>query len=703
MDRIESLIMPRVKNLLLITVPPVLFLVVFVYDIVRATVNLELLWLDLTRESFIIVAFVLVYLLIERSRSNIKRATTKDIGRLLIVCAVVLSFVGVLSAFGFADTTSQENEQPRYSAMGIFLSMILAVGVGIVSIRALLTIKDLILFKRKKGTKRNYTIYVILLLGSMVFMLPFLSMESALFGTLFFSLSVLAIVANSFRQSWIVYLSRKEKIYVIVYSAFLFIAFVLLNVLFFEKTFTNKALLAFSQPLHRFTQLNAIFGAVYFGMAFVSTLFHLPTAEVFERKQYEITSLHNLSRLVTQVFDFNDLVNTVTQMTLEVCGAKSAWLELITKDGDKPPLVEVVSARYITKDRIENISTGDLRDLIIESKKYLLIDEVSADRRTRHVKERKLLKGSLLSVPLLSQGNLIGMLYAIKEFEYGFDQDDIDVLTSFADHVTIAIENSKLIAKSIERERLEQEMMVAQAMQKRLLPQGLPTSESLDMVAVSESSQEVGGDYYDFVQLSKDKVGIVVGDVSGKGVSAAFYMAEVKGIFLSLSRMCSSPKDLLIRANETLIGSLEKKAFISLIYAILDSKDGTLHIARAGHCPVIYMSGEHTELVRPSGLGLGLANGEIFERSTEERLLTLHEGDVCILYTDGVTESRDQSGEEFGYDRLVAVAQRLRKNNANEIKNSILQEVRNHIGEPTYGDDMTLVVIKWLGKQGERP
>ncbi|MBI4429825.1 MAG: hypothetical protein HY562_11990, partial [Ignavibacteriales bacterium] len=313
--------MSRLKKALLLALPPVLFFVVFVYDIVRATVNLEISWLDVGREGIIIAAFALVYLLIESSRSTTKRATTKDIGRLLIVCVLALCLVGLLSAFGFADAGSQENDQARYSAMAIFLSMILAVSLGTVSIRALLTIKDLVLFKRKKGTKRNYTLYLIFLLGSMVFLLPFLSMESALFSTLFFSLSVLTIVANSFRQSWIVYLSRKEKIYVIIYSALLFTAFVLFNVLFFEKTFTNRALLTFSQPLHRFSQLNAIFGAVFFGMAFVSTLFHLPTAEVFERKQYEITSLHNLSRLVTQVFDFNDLVNTVTQMTLEVCGA----------------------------------------------------------------------------------------------------------------------------------------------------------------------------------------------------------------------------------------------------------------------------------------------------------------------------------------------------------------------------------------------
>ncbi|MEK7670347.1 MAG: GAF domain-containing protein, partial [Bacteroidota bacterium] len=488
--------MSRFKKIILVVIPPILLLLVFTYDIIRATTNpLEIVWLDFAREAFIIVAFVLIYLFLESSRTNVKQAATKDVGRLLIVCAVVLSIVALIGFVG-PGTSNQEEEQTSYTAMNIFMSMILGLCLGWVSLRSLLTIKDLVLFKRKKGTKRNLTLYLILLFCSVVPMLPFFSLETSLLGTLFFGLSVAAIVANSFRQSWIVYLSRKQKIYVIVYSALLFTGFVLLNVLFFEKTFTNKALLAFSQPLHRFTQLNAIFGAVYFGMAFVSTLFHLPTAEVFERKQFEITSLHNLSRLVTQVFDFNDLVNTVTQMTLEVCGAKSTWLELVKIDKDNLTSFEIVSAKNVTRDRIEQMNGGDqssLRNLVIESKKYLLIEDVSADRRTKRVAAEKLLKGSLLSIPLISHGSLIGILHATKEFEYGFDQDDIDVLTTFADNVTIAIDNSKLIARSIERERLQQEMMVAQAMQRRLLPEALPTSDKLDIVAVSESSAEVGG------------------------------------------------------------------------------------------------------------------------------------------------------------------------------------------------------------------
>ncbi|HEY6952674.1 MAG TPA: GAF domain-containing SpoIIE family protein phosphatase, partial [Bacteroidota bacterium] len=520
-------------------------------------------------------------------------------------------------------------------------------------------------------------------------------------ATSLFVLTIVFVVIISFRQSWIVYLSRREKIYCIVYSALLFFTSVFLSVLVTNTSASNRLIVAFSHPLHSFIQLTAILGSVYFGMAFVSTLFHLPTAEVFERKQSELTSLHNLSRLVTQVFDFNDLVNTVTQMTLEVCGATTSWLELVRAHSDEKELaVDIAARRNIATEQIERLigdSKPSLRQVMAQSKKVSLIDDILADRRMRHAKSDGGMKGSMLSVPLLSHGELIGILHATKDIEYGFDQDDIDVLTTFADHVTIAIENSKLIAKSIERERLHQEMMVAQRMQQRLLPQNVPQYPSIDIAAVSESSLEVGGDYYDFVQLGDDRFGIVVGDVSGKGVSAAFYMAEVKGIFLSLSKLSSSPRELLVRANQALMDSLERNAFISLIYVMVDTRKSSMVMARAGHCPVIYISAEGCELVRPNGLGLGLTNGTVFEESTEERTIKLRKDDVLVFYTDGITESRDKDGEEYGYDRLVRTAMAAKNLDACRIKDSILEDVRTYRSDSSVSDDMTLVVVKWLG------
>ncbi len=414
----------------------------------------------------------------------------------------------------------------------------------------LLTIRDLVYYKRKKWTSRNFLAYVVSLLVANGAAMPLFPGEGRMLAPFLFSFAIILIVVNSFKQNWVVYLSRREKIYSIAYTALLFLAFLGIS-LIINQSVMERALVSYHPPLESFIRLNSIFGVIYFGMAFVSTLFHMPTAEVYERKQTELTSLHNLSRLVTQVFDFSDLVDSVTGMTLEVVGANSAWLELIKGRNEQGEvMVEVVSLKNTTRQQIESITVNSelsLRQFVIDSKRPLVIEDVSNDRRTRHIKKLGVPVGSLICVPLMSHQELIGFLHATKQFQFGFDQDDIDVLTTFADHVTIAIENSKLIAKSLERERFQQEMMVAQQMQKRLLPQKIPHYSSLDVAAVSEPSLEVGGDYYDFIALGPDRLGVVVGDVSGKGVSAAFYMAEVKGIFQALSRIAVSPRDLLLR------------------------------------------------------------------------------------------------------------------------------------------------------------
>ena len=681
--------MSRFKKIVSLLVPVVIFPAVFFYDVIRANVDLDLTSGSVVREAAIILAFVSIFYFIDARRPRLNKGIPREIGKLFVIAFSVLVIAGMVSLI--------PNPQ---GALAEFLSVPLVILLGIAAILTFLMARDLALYKRKKGTKRNFIVLTVLLLATCLANSSALAIDQFV-ATALFVVTIVLIVVNSFRQSWIVYLSRREKIYCIVYSALLFLTNVFLSVLVTNSSAANKLIHSFSTPMHSFIQLNAILASVYFGMAFVSTLFHLPTAEVFERKQSELTSLHNLSKLVTQVFDFNDLLNTVTKMTLEVCGAGTSWLELVRSGGEeKDVVVDVVAKRNISDEQIDQLIGGtkpSLRELMTETKKYSLIDDIGSDRRMKHLKKDGQLKGSLLSVPLLERDQLIGILHATKDMEYGFDQDDIDVLTTFADQVAIAIENSKLIAKSIERERLHQELMVAQRMQQRLLPQTVPNFPYADIAAVSESSLEVGGDYYDFVQLDEGKFGLVVGDVSGKGVSAAFYMAEMKGIFLSLSKLCTSPRELLVRANHTLLNSLERNAFISLIYVMVDTRNSSMVLARAGHCPVVYISSDSHELVRPTGLGLGLTDGALFEESTEERGIQLKQGDVCVFYTDGITESRDSRGNEYGYERLVTTAVAAKNLDAVNIKEAILQDVRRFTGDTSYGDDMTLVVLKWLG------
>ena len=691
----------KIKNLALLALPAILLPLVFTYDVIRAAVEFDNASITILRELFVIGSFTLIGLFIEKRRTMLQRNAPREIGRIFFMVVLSLIMLAIGSFIQPHHISGGESFRIHQSALVMLASNFIGLVLGVLSLYLLIVIHDLVLFKRRKTTWRYYLVYLLLLFTACAANFPSLLPDDNTIASIFFSLTVLFIIVNSFKQNWIVYLSKREKKYSIVYSVLLFISLVILDVYLAQRSISSENLIAYSRPLYTFIQLNAIFGTIYFGVTFISTLFHLPTAEVFERKQSELVSLHNLSRLVTQVFDFNDLLNTVTQMTSEVCGARNVWLELFSVNTITGEMsVEVVAKRNITQQEIDLISVEDgtqLQRYLMDSHKALLIEDIWSDRRTKHLKEKGFPRGSMLTVPLLSHGKLIGVLHATKDLQDAFDQDDIDVMTTFADHVSIAIDNSRLITKSIERERLHQEMMVAQRMQKRLLPQSLPNLASAEFAAVSESSLEVGGDYYDIITLPDEKIGIVIGDVSGKGVSAAFYMAEVKGIVMSLSRICTTPRELLSRANDTLMETLEKNMFISAIYGVLDVRNAELTLARAGHCPVIYISHNSVELIRSTGIGLGLTDSVQFGLSTEERIIKLITGDICIFYTDGITESRNAEMEEYGYERLMQIASTCSHCSANEMKERILRSVQTFIGQGTYNDDVTLIVMKWLG------
>jgi serine phosphatase RsbU (regulator of sigma subunit) len=351
-------------------------------------------------------------------------------------------------------------------------------------------------------------------------------------------------------------------------------------------------------------------------------------------------------------------------------------------------------------DELVPLQERSVRDEVLDSRKPVVVDDLRSDRRFSRLIGTRRTKGSLVAVPLLSHGEPIGILYATKGTEYGFVREDVDVISTFADQATIAIENSRLIKKSIEQERLLREMLLAQEMQKRLLPQTLPTAPSVDIDAMSTPAFEVGGDYYDFVWLDEERIGIIVGDVSGKGVPAAFYMSEVKGIFLALARMYASPREFLVRANEVLATSIDKHSFVSIIYSILNVRTGRVTVARAGHCPMMLVARDTTRWIRPDGLGLGLSRGSLFAEVTEEHEIDLIPGDLFLLYTDGVTEAR-ATEEEYGTERLEQITRRSAHLSAGGIKEAVLRDITSFVGsDGAHHDDLTLVVVKWKGAQG---
>jgi len=252
------------------------------------------------------------------------------------------------------------------------------------------------------------------------------------------------------------------------------------------------------------------------------------------------------------------------------------------------------------------------------------------------------------------------------------------------------------IRNELERERLGRELEIARQLQLRLLPEKNPSVDGYTIQGFCLPAKEVGGDYYDFIELADNKLGIVIGDVAGKGLPAAIYMTLTKGIFLSFTKTNISPKEALIKVNQLLYQSLRRGSFVTMCFAILDNLKNELTIARAGHEPLLHSINNDSIIkeIKPKGMGLGLEEGKIFESSFEDQTIKLNEKDLIIFYTDGVSDSRDSSFNNYGIKRIKDVITKNKELPLAQLVTETINDVRTFSGNTPQYDDMTLIAVK---------
>ena len=254
------------------------------------------------------------------------------------------------------------------------------------------------------------------------------------------------------------------------------------------------------------------------------------------------------------------------------------------------------------------------------------------------------------------------------------------------------------IKRISERERLKKELEIAAKVQLSLLPKEEPKIPGYEISAISIPAIEAGGDYFDFVKLSGNKLGIAIGDVSGKGVGAAIYMTLTKGILQAHAEEDVSPKNVLGKVNRLLYKTIEKNSFVSMFYAILDTSNNHIIYSRAGHNPGILCSesGGKTKLLFSKGMALGLEEGSVFSSTLLEEEIVLNNGDIFVLYTDGFTEAMNERNELYGEERLIKLIENNRNISSKDLLNLILKEVKKFVDNYPQHDDMTLVILKRL-------
>jgi len=307
------------------------------------------------------------------------------------------------------------------------------------------------------------------------------------------------------------------------------------------------------------------------------------------------------------------------------------------------------------------------------------------------------LKKNSLICPIIIKEKVYGLLAIDARSDgSGYSDEEKRFLNTLIGQAGFAIESAMLYQELTEKERLKHELEIARKIQQSLLPQYNPQIEGLDIDGICQPAAEVGGDYFDYFKIADQKIGVVIADVTGKGTSAAFYMAVVKGIMLSLASIFESPRELMIELNRRLYGIMDRKVFITMIYAIIDLNENQLVFARAGHNSLLYRDAEFKKVhtLTPEGIGLGLESGSVFDDKIEEIKLSLSQGDLFVLYTDGISEAMNRNFDEFSEQKLIALINSSNNSSASQIRNQIIHELKEFVKDAPQHDDITLVTIR---------
>ncbi len=650
---------------------------------------------------FILYFYVKSYEGIETLEKTSTKIYFKELRNILLFTIVILLF-----SYLIPESLRDYGPFPNY------VSMLIVEIINFFSLFAGLYLITFIIkwlwIRRHKRTKVFLNIIVYVFFAIILFELPFHyyrpTVEELSGETILLFISAILILTIMFiiffaakRNKWIAVLPRNQKFKLLTFyflGIFLSIYFLTLSIEEGgEGAFTVASQFFFGCDTILFL---AYYSALpYFIRLMFSTISTLPTTDILEQTTSEISSLTYLNRLITKTIDMDELIDALTDLALYTCNGIAAWTEIYNEDGS----ITIGSSKYVSEEQINSLDdNGDLREFLSEINKPLLAQSLYeypklAALNWSYMPEAK----SLIITPLYSGENRVGTLIVLHPEDYGLEDDDLKIMEAFGDNAKVALENAELVKDSIEKERYKRELFLAREMQEKLLPKRLPDIEGFSLAAFSIPALEVGGDYYDIVKLKDGKTCILIGDVSGKGLSAAFVMAQLKGVVSALAPLSNSCSEMLKNINYSLYGKIDRKTFITLSALKIDEETRKLSFARAGHTPLIYKNENSIEEITPKGIGVGLAQNKIFNANIEETKIKIEPKDVCLMFTDGISELRNDEKIEFGYDSLKQILNNAVYNNkASNLIEIIRKEIDDYADGKSPKDDMTAVVL--LGK-----
>lgn len=596
---------------------------------------------------------------------------------------VVISLIFRLFNNEIGGTTLAEN--PFLSSAFYNINKVL---ISVFLISTFTVWKKLILYQRSRRLVLAWRIFEASLLVSIFFNLTGLVLqESLLFEIIFISMAIMAIILSA-NLKWVAYLNFKQK-----WKSVLLILLITIYILYFLNYLyiaPDNSPDVFNPIVELFVIVLFVFLLFYSLFSLLVILFNLPTSSVFERKMEEAINFQRLSQSIQQGESEDEIFDILLNSSMNAVYADAGWIEINLPNQE----LKVVS-KHIGRENINRI-----KEHIMSAKNRQVIKNPLS---TTHDTDRVLVSlrrssfKTAFVVPLLIQNEVSGFMYLLNEVSDSFNKEMINIINTFTSQASVSVENTRLMGEALLNERYKEEINIANSVQRALLPKELHHNQAFKIHAFTEAAAEVGGDYYDTYQLDDNRFAVVIGDVSGKGTSAAFHMSQMKGIFQSLVQLDLDPKSFLVDANNALSNCLERTSFITLSYFIIDTKEKTLEFARAGHCPTLYFDTKDNKAkyFENKGLGLGILRNKSFENFIEISKINFKSDDILVLYTDGISEATNKDKEEFGYDRMKTLLKQNAHYDPAMIQKVFISKLYEFCKENDLDDDYTMLVIKF--------
>jgi sigma-B regulation protein RsbU (phosphoserine phosphatase) len=428
--------------------------------------------------------------------------------------------------------------------------------------------------------------------------------------------------------------------------------------------------------------------------------------------------LHGLGEAFTETIRPNDLHRLIVEGATRILDAHGGALYLADRTGAKlapafiskgcPPLVEVpphilqqAAATPVALDsylRQHAIVPGEgIIGRVWQAGQPVCLNELSEAPELAKLRDSSLATASAMVASLLYGKQNMGVL-ALANGPMGapFTQSDFVVFKSIAEQSAFALYNAIVYSEANEKKRLDHDLAIARDIQRVLLPAEPPSINGFEINGINVPARHVSGDYFDYIKVDDERLGVAIADVSGKGVPASLIMAICRSVLRSQAAQNPSPADVLRKVNRQLYPDIKEDMFISMAYLILDHARDRVTLSRAGHdAPLLYNHADQTVTpLKPPGLVLGIDSGSVFDRMTGDFAVRLERDDCLILYTDGVTEALDTEGYEFGIERTIQSVRASAVDGASAIITRVIDDVRNFVGSQPPNDDITLIAIR---------